>query len=319
LRVFLTGGLGYLGGRLARILAAETGCTVSLGTRGALPQALTIADASLIRMDWSSDLSLLQACAGIDTLIHLAGMNAAACAADPVAALEFNGLATARLVRAATQQKVKRFVYLSTAHVYGGALVGSVDERTCPAPRHPYATSHRAGEDAVQLAQVAGKFECITVRLSNSFGAPADPATDCWSLVTNDLCRQAISTGRMVLRTSGAQRRDFIAISEVCRAILHLISIPTTAIVDSLFNVGGRWAPTLSEMADLVADRVAAAVGVRPQIQRGEPGTDIRDERLEFGVSRLLATGFVLREKEIVAEMDRLIEFCRRHFAGGVS
>src|SRR5205807_10500909 len=114
-----------------------------------------------------------------------------------------NGLVTARLARAAAKQGTARFIYLSSAHVYGAALSGHVDEHTCPAPRHPYATSHRAGEDAVRLACDGSAMAAIVVRLANAFGAPVDPAVDCWHLVTNDLCRQAVKTRRAVLKTPG--------------------------------------------------------------------------------------------------------------------
>ena len=78
-------------------------------------------------------------------------MNAQNCVTDPVAALEVNAVATARLLQAAIRQGAKRFIYLSTAHVYGSSLSGVITEETCPASLCPYAASHRAGEDVVRI------------------------------------------------------------------------------------------------------------------------------------------------------------------------
>ena len=79
-------------------------------------------------------------------------MNSQDCANDPVAALEFNGVATTRLVSAALSSGVKKFIYLSTAHIYSSPLVGKISEETYPKNFHPYATSHLAGEMAVLKA-----------------------------------------------------------------------------------------------------------------------------------------------------------------------
>lgn len=310
MRVLLTGGFGYIGGRLAQMLAATTDHEVTLGTRRMAPPPQTAPGANVVAIDWSSEPSLLEACKGIDIVVHLAGMSAADCARDPVAALEFNAGGTARLVAAAVRQSVSRFVYLSTAHVYGAALTGVVDELTCPQPRHPYATSHRAGEDVVRLAHGEATIEGIVVRLSNSFGAPVDPRGHCWSLLINDLCLQSIRTRRAILKTEGTQRRDFLAISEACRAITHLLAIPALSLGDGVFNVGSGWAPTTLEAAGFVVARIEELLGFRPEIQKGAARDAIGDGRLDFRVQRLVNTGFELRRQASTQELDKLIAFC---------
>lgn len=309
--MLLTGGLGYLGGRLAQTLAAG-GCELTLGTRRAGLTQPSASGARIVTIDWMRDADLQRACAGMDAVVHLAGMNAADSQRDPVAALEFNGVGTARMVRAATKESVGRFVYLSTAHVYGAALRGCVDELKCPEPRHAYATSHRAGEDAVRLARVANQIDGIVVRLSNSFGAPVDPEVDCWTLVTNDLCRQAVIERLARLRSAGNQRRDFIPMSEACRAITHLLLLPASEVGDGLFNVGGGWAPTMLELANLIAARVEATLGFRPRVETGSAPEGVGGDDLEYRVTKLVATGFQLRQGAIQDELDQLIAMCAR-------
>jgi UDP-glucose 4-epimerase len=316
LKVLLTGGLGYLGGRLAQSLAGSARPELILATRRSAWTHPPVADARIVTTDWSSDSALERLCEGVEAVVHLAGMNAAQCARNPVAALEFNGVATARLARAAARQGTARFIYLSSAHVYGAALSGLVDERTCPAPRHAYATSHRAGEDAVRLACAGSTMTGVIVRLSNAFGAPVDPDADCWHLLTNDLCRQAVTTRRAVLKTDGMQRRDFIPVGEACRAIAHLLQLPPARLGDGIFNAGGAWAPTLLEMAQLIAARVAARFGFQPQVVPGSARDSIGETQLEYSVARLTASGFALRREAVVEELDALVEFCARWMPG---
>jgi UDP-glucose 4-epimerase len=312
MRILLTGGLGYLGGRLARALAAEPGYELTLTTRrAALPQLPF--RAAIQPLDWSRDAELERLCDGHDAIVHLAGMNAADSARSPVEALQFNGVDTARLVRAAAHRKVRRFIYLSTAHVYGSMLRGRVDESTATAPRHPYGSSHRAGEDAVRLTALEGGMERVVVRLSNVFGAPSDPQVDCWSLVTNDLCRQAATQHRAILSSRGNQRRDFLPMSEACRALAHLLTMAPAHLGDGVLNVGGQWAPSVFELAQVIRERVAIVLGLEVQIVRGSREDSVGGEQLEYSIAKLLTTGFVPNSGATSKELDELIRFCAEH------
>lgn len=310
MRVLLTGGVGYVGGRLAGLLSARARWEVVLGTRTPQRAPAWAQPFRLVRTDWTEEATLAQACAGVDAVIHLAGMNAQACAADPVGALAFNGVGTARLLRIACRERVRRFIYLSSAHVYGSALHDTVDERTCPEPRHPYASSHRAAEDVVRAASHAGEIEGLIVRLSNAYGAPADAGADCWSLLTNELCLQAVRTRRLVLRTSGAQRRDFVALGEACRALAHVLAVPAALCSQPVMNVGGGWAPTVREMATLIAARVAQVLGFRPEVQIADRADPVGSALSEYRIARLLESGFAPDPAAAVTEIDQLIRFC---------
>jgi UDP-glucose 4-epimerase len=243
--------------------------------------------------------------------VHLAGMNTQDCAADPVGALTVNGVASGRLMQAAVHCGVKRLIYLSTAHVYASPLTGIITEATCPTNLHPYATSHRAGEDLVLAGKQNGEIESIVARLSNAFGAPAHKDANCWMLLVNDLCRQAATTQKLVLRTSGLQRRNFITISETCRAISHFLSIPASKIGDGLFNVGSAWSPTILEMTERIAERVELATGSRPEIHCEEGQITEPGEQLDYRVNKLTDTGFSWRGSDLDnQEIDGLIQFC---------
>lgn len=314
----MTGGTGYVGGRLM-VALAERRHAVRVGSRGQAPAAAAAGVTDAAVMDWNSDESLAAACRGIDAVVHAAGMGAAECRADPVAALQFNGVATARLVRAAQRAGVRRFLYLSTMHVYGTALQGIVDESTCPQPVHPYASSHRAGEDAVLAADAGAGMRGMVLRLSNSFGAPA-PATrgdECWRLVANDLCRQGATSGRLALQTAGRQRRDFIAMAEACRAILHCLDMPDASAGAALFNVGGDWAPSLLELAQFVAASVQRVSGRSCEITTGSATDSVGAAAFCYSTSRLRSSGFEPDASAAAREMDRLAAHCLERPAPG--
>ena len=315
MRILVAGGFGYVGGRLSQALAAR-GHAVVLGSRRSRTSPEWLPGAEVTRLEWDDSPSLREACAGVDVVAHVAGMNARDSADDPASALAFNGGATARLLRAAIAAGVPRFLYLSTSHVYATPLRGTIDESSCPTSLHPYAASHRAGEDAVRFASERGEIEGIVIRLSNAFGAPTDVDAECWTLLVNDLCRQAAAGGRMELTSSGLQRRDFVPMTEACAALAHLVGLHGDLLGNGLFNVGGGWSPTVLEVAERVASRVEVATGAKPAIRRQPVGEGERSETLQFVRQKLLDTGFAPAPPAAIdVEIDALIQFCVRHYS----
>ncbi len=315
-RVLITGGYGYVGGRVAQALTRTGTYAVSLGTRSTpagapswLPAALTVT------LEWSSTEMLRRACAGADSIVHLAAMNGIESARDPVRALEVNGLQSLRLLEAAISENVKRFIYLSTAHVYGAPLVGMIDERTLPRPARPYAITHKTAEDFVLGAADAGRIEAIVLRLSNGFGAAAHAGVDGWMLLVNDLCRQAVTERALTLASPGLQRRDFVTLEDVGRAVEHALALPVGQGGGLLFNLGGDAALRVIDMAELIAVRCDAVLGFRPPIKRPLPRDGERSKELHYSSAKFQGTGFRLT-KNHAAEIDSTLRLCVKAFGG---
>lgn len=312
MRILITGGCGYIGGRAALHLS-QAGHDVALGTRRESKPPEGLLGFKMVRTEWEDGSLLEQACAGFEVVIHAAGMNAQECAADPVAALAFNGLATSRILAAASKVDVKRFVHLSTAHVYASPLKGTIAEIDCTLNRHPYASSHLAGENAVLWAQQRGQIEGVVMRLSNAFGAPVQKDVDCWTLLVNDLCRQAVIKRTLTLRSTGLQRRDFVTLHDVTRAVAHLVALSKEQIGSGIFNVGGAWAPRVLDIAEMIQARCQSVLGYSPVMVRPELTNEEATPALTFEVAKLHASGFRLTG-EVKAEIDATLLFCRDNF-----
>ncbi len=287
--VLVTGARGYLGGRICRAVSARAGLALVGTSRRRTPPA-GWPGGRFVRLDLSAKTALIaRTLAGIDTIIHLAAPDRASADANPVGALDVVTRASAALLEAAIATGVRRIIYVSTAHVYGTPLVGRIDERSLPRPASPYAITRRAAEDFVLAAHHAGRIDGIVVRLSNAIGAPAWGDITQWGTVGNDLCRQAITGGILRLASSGEQWRDFIVISDVAAAMLHLIDLPRGQLGDGLFNLGGAMPLRIIDIAESVADRTAALFGRRPAIVR-QPGPAV--EPVDYRIDKILATGF---------------------------
>lgn len=311
-RVLITGGLGYVGGRIAQHLAADSSLSMRLTSRrvGA-PKPSWLGNGEIVPWDIAQDDSDI--CAGVDTVVHLAALNEIDCAQDARAALEVNGMGTLRLLQAAQAAGVRRFIYFSTAHVYGTPLVGSISEQTVPRPIHPYAITHKVAEDFVLAARDQGKIDGIVLRLSNGFGAPIAAEVNRWTLLVNDLCRQAVSTGKLVLRSNGLQQRDFITLQDTARCVAHFAVLPKADCGDGLFNLGGECSRSIYEMTQLVAARCQAILGFTPPIERVEPQPGEQLLALDYSIAKLKTTDFSLQNR-FEEEIDATLRLCQQAF-----
>jgi UDP-glucose 4-epimerase len=312
-RILITGGFGYLGGRLAQFLALQENYELLLGSRSQIQPPSWLLQAKVVQTPWDLPQGLEKICSGVDTIVHLAGMNAQDCATDSAAAVEVNAIATASLLEAAIRQKVKRFIYLSTVHVYGSPLVGVITEEAKLAPVHPYASSNRAGENVVLTSLKSKKIEGIVIRLSNAYGAPADRGANCWMLLVNDLCRQVVTSKKIILRSSGLQKRDFISLYDVVRAIKYFIELPLDKFGDGIFNLGGEASYRILDLAELIAVRCEAMFGYMPEIERPESDHGESSPEFSYQIEKLKNSGFRLNGN-IGNEIDEMLRFCHKNF-----
>ena len=313
-RVLITGGYGYIGGRAAHQLV-KMGHKVFIGSRSKNNPPDWCPKAKVIQLRWTDSESILNACRNIDVVIHAAGMNASDCVTDPLGALEINGVGTARLVQSATSIGVSKIIYLSTAHVYGSPLTGIIDEQTCPKNLHPYATSHLAGEKALLTGVQNSKNTTGTIlRLSNAVGRPMTINTNCWMLFVNDLCRQAVTTGTLFLKSSVNIQRDFVPMGNLVSILGYLVNNKSNEVGGAILNVGSGSTMTLLDMAEKIQLRCRKVLGFSPSIQHSDD-VNVIDKRIDFNykVDKIKRLDISMN-CDLDAEIDKLLLFCMNSF-----
>lgn len=310
MRVLVTGGFGFVGARLGVHLDRQ-GHEVILASRTEHQSPDWLPRARVLQVDWRDAETLERCCREVDVIVHASGMNAQDCSNDPVAALEVNGVLTARLAAAADRAAVKRFIYLSTAHVYDSPLSGAIDEDSCPRNLHPYATSHRAGEDAVLHLARQGRMDGIVVRLSNAFGPPAHPKANCWSLLVNDLCRGAVQNGCLSLRSDGRQIRDFVPLTDVCLILEEFVTRGGAGSNRRLYNVGAARSLSVMEMATKIQERFSLIFDRTPELRVPAVAATPEETTPLIFSCRHLGGGAPDFERRLCAEIDALLIACR--------
>jgi UDP-glucose 4-epimerase len=317
MNVLITGGLGYVGGRLAdHIAASRPGTRViltDLPPKGQLPAWAE--KFQFLPLDVLDKRSIAAAFAAekADVVIHLAALNDADCAKNPELAVAVNSGGTFNVLEGAAAAGVPRFIYFSTFHVYGPAAGDTITEATPAMPAHPYGFTHRAAEDYVNYFRVYKGLKTLILRMSNSFGCPMDPAVNAWTLVFNDLCRQLQTAGAVTLKSAGTQHRDFITLADAAGAVGHFLFNAPEAWGDGLYNLGSGTSMSILDAArrvEAVYEKLYARKPGPLTAAAAAPGAPA-PKPVNYVIAKLRGAGFS-PAGEMDGEIERTLRLCEQ-------
>ncbi|HVM28398.1 MAG TPA: NAD-dependent epimerase/dehydratase family protein [Mycobacteriales bacterium] len=193
MKVFLTGGTGFVGSEVARRLRARGDDVRALVRDAARATALAALGCELVVGDLSDEPSLAAACTGVDAVVHAAALYEVGVPEDRRPALvDTNVGGTERVLGAALSAGVRRAVHVSTVAVFGNTR-GQVADETwvrddgVPATSVYESTKAQAHRRATEIAQRG--LPLVVVQPGVVYG-PGDPST------FGELLRQFV-TGRL--------------------------------------------------------------------------------------------------------------------------
>jgi UDP-glucose 4-epimerase len=320
MRVLVLGATGLLGGRIAEYLTCnghEVVCGIKDPQKEAFLKSLPV-EISYIDLEKLLEISGFPG--GINAIVYAAGMNSSESAIYPERAMNIRGSSTRDLIGLAVKNKVRKFIYISSAHIYKNPLLGAINESSPLQNEDVYALSHRAGEKVVIDNANLGLIEGLVLRVSNSFGYPVDKHVNCWDLLVNNICKQVVESGEIFLKSDGSQFRNFVPIHDVCRVIDYFLSCMPNfgdGRINPVVNVGSKRALTLLDMATIVQSRFNFLNNIVPKINLRNH-TVLSDfpettNFLDYKTDLLRDSGFVI-EENFHKEIDSLIQFCYKNF-----
>ncbi len=269
MRVFITGGAGFIGSHLAeRLLARGDRVLVlddlSTGTMDNI-QHLVGQPGFEYRIGTALDLPLVTECVDrCDVTVHLAAAVGVKLIVErPVHTIETNvGCTEAVLDAAAKKQKL--VLVASTSEVYGksGKIPFSEEDDLQLGPtshsRWAYACS-KALDEWLALAYLREKK--VPVILARFFNTVGPRQTGRYGMVLPNFAAQALAGEPITVYGTGTQSRCFGHVNDAVESILRLIATP--AAVGQVFNVGNDEEVTILQLAE----RVRAAAGSSSEIR----------------------------------------------------
>jgi len=262
-RVLVTGGAGYLGSVLVpKLLDSGASVTVFdclLFGEAPLAPVANHPRLSVVRGDIrdTDRVDALLAEGRFDAVIHLAAIsNDPSSELDADLTTSVNRDALAHLMPAAKATGVKRFLYASSASVYGIKDVEDVTEALSLEPITLYA-KYKAEGEAILNALVDDDFCGVSVRAATVCGWSPRLRLD---LTINILTSHAITNGRIRV-FGGAQMRPNIHIEDLTDFYVFLLDAPADVVSGRAYNIS-RENATVMALAEMIRDEVAPAIPI---------------------------------------------------------
>ena len=218
----------------------------SLGSSNQVHADITSTDAA--------DQILSEAQAG--TVIHLAAITGAQCERDPEAAHATNVTATLHLAEAAARAGATRFVFASTAAVYGDAYARPIVETDALVGRGAYAATKIAAEAGLAAIGQRSGMDVVILRIFNLYG---DGFTD--SLIHR--LQNASASAPVTLRGSENFVRDYIHVEDVAIASMAACRAPMPP-GTTVINVGSGAATSNAHLISAIDASRRPHVTVEP-------------------------------------------------------
>lgn len=246
----VTGGAGFIGSHVVeRLLQDGWRVRVLDNFSSGSDDNLEWAEGAEVEHGDIRDLETCQrACRGTNAVFHLAAIASVQVSIDkPVLSHDINLGGTLNMLLAARDQGVQRFVFSSSASVYGNSTVLPTTEDLPLSPQSPYASGKACGEFYCRHFWDLFGLETVVLRYFNVFG-PRQNARSGYAAVIPRFVEAAITGAAPVVFGDGGQTRDFVYVGNVADANLRAATAPCGA--GGVFNVGGGTQISLLDLLD---------------------------------------------------------------------
>ena len=308
----ITGASGFLGGRLSTFLENK-GLEIIRATSN-----VKIIESSnyknWVLTEFNKYETLKKLCKGVDYIIHAAGPNADYCKKNPKSSFDFYSLETKNFVKAAKASQIRKFIFLSTAHVYNNKFEGLINEKLPTLNNHPYALANLEGERVVR--EIFGKSpeHAIILRLSNIFGFPDRKEVNCWMLFINNVCKEIVESQTITIESNPLIKRDFIPVNDFCEMISRLCESDFLNKENNIVNFGSEKTLSLIEIAKLIKQIYFKKYKKEVNIVIKGKMKKIQDFKFCNQILEENNLNFKSKNSEYF-EIERLLNKCNKYFA----
>jgi UDP-glucose 4-epimerase len=210
MRVLLAGSTGLIGSAVADRLRAQH----TLYTLGRQPKLVDF----VVDLSDPAQIANLKLPA-FDCLVHCAGVIDEDFKVDAMAAYRRATLGVEALLDAAAESGCRRFIYVSSTHVYG-PQVGVKREDSPIDPQSHYALAHFCSEQLFRRHAAKCNGSYVVLRPNAVYGLPAYPESfQRWSLIPFSFPGEAKKEGRITLKSSGLQKRNFVSTAAIADVV----------------------------------------------------------------------------------------------------
>jgi UDP-glucose 4-epimerase len=258
-KILVSGGAGFIGSHIVdRLLSEGFEVTVidnlETGHLKNIKHKQSRKELHFMRGDVRDFNSVRSAVKDIDAVFHEAAfVDVALSIENPILTNEVNVTGTLNILKASSDLGVKRFVYASSAAVYGSTLKRQKREDETLNPTSPYGVSKLAAENYVGLFNHLYGIETVSLRYFNVYGPRQSfnirsAYGGVIALCVNRLLRNIPP----IIYGDGEQTRDFVYVQDVVEA--NMLALSTKDAVGETFNLGSGTSTSINQIAELLKE-----------------------------------------------------------------
>jgi UDP-glucose 4-epimerase len=307
--VLVTGGAGFIGSHVTdELLQRGYDVTVlddlSGGSRDNVPQGAEFVVGSITDIDLVERLFRMHK---FEYVCHFAAY-AAEGLSHFIKRFNYtnNLLGSVNLMNASINAGVRCFAFTSSIAVYGASQVLPMTEETPPHPEDPYGVAKFAVEQELSINKRFFGLDYVVFRPHNVYGERQNIG-DRYRNVVGIFMNQVMQGKPMSVFGDGLQTRAFSYIGDIAPIMADVLDTP--AAYNQVFNIGADTPYTIVALADAVA----AAMGVRPEVRHLPARDEVKDA---YSSHDKLQRVFGERPTTtLAAGLARMAEWVRRHGA----
>jgi len=334
MNILITGGAGYIGSHTAKQLLENTNYHISIldnlstGSNQTLKTLSKIRHFEFTKLDLKdfNEISIYLSKNDFDIIFHFsASIIVPESVKDPIKYYMNNTINTTNLLKLAIEHKINRFIFSSTAAVYGEPLCdyeNGIDENYPTNPINPYGKSKLMSEDIIQdIAKSNSEFKYIIFRYFNVSGADMhfdktdrlSPRIGQSSKKATNLIKIASLCGSKKINkmyifgddydtNDGTCERDFIHVDDLASA--HIEAIRYLDDFDSdIFNVGYKKGYSVKDVIKTMKD-----------VSKNDFQVDIADKRVGDPSTVIADNTKILHKMNWVPKYDNLDLICKSSY-----
>jgi len=266
-RVLVTGGSGFIGANLVRLLLERRyQVTVLDNLAAGIREHLDGLPIEFLQGDILDESLVRQAVAGKDGVVHLAAQTGVpGSLRDPKKDAEVNIFGTLQLLEAwraeaervaaeGPMPRAPRFVFASSNAPLGRQTPPAAEDKA-PLPISPYGASKLAGEAYCLAYHGSWGLGTVVLRFGNVYG----PFSSHKGSVVAKFLLEIAAGNKLVVDGDGQQTRDFIYVGDLCRAIVLALE---SNVSGEVFQVATGTETSIATLTQLVRKTCREDIGV---------------------------------------------------------